>query len=72
MPEPQYTRGIKADLDAYPGTRAFTVRDRQGTRIFHCSMPEGMPEDSLLEFLEAWLNEADPSLRLLPSDRRIS
>lgn len=64
---PAYTRGVKEDLDAYDGTRGFSMRDRLGKRIFHCTMPAGTPETMLVEFLEGWLEELDPTIHLEPS-----
>lgn len=60
-------RGVFEDLDAFPDTRAFLVRDAAGTRIFHCTLPSNVPETTLeflYTFLETWLEEAAPPPRL--------
>lgn len=62
--ETRLGRGVKEDLDAFDGTRAFTIRNGQGKRIFHCTLPASLPDDSLIEFMESFLERKDPVLRL--------
>lgn len=54
------TRGVFEDLDAFDGTPHFTMRNAQGKRIFHCTLPAGLPDDSLIEFFEELLDRKDP------------
>lgn len=61
------SRGFFEDLDAFPGTISFCLRDRKGTRIFHCTVPSGISTDareSLCIFLESFLDELDPPSHL--------
>jgi hypothetical protein len=58
---PSYTRGVKWDLDCYDGTQGLSIRDSQGKRIFHCTMPAGTNAEPLLEFLEWWIDVLEPT-----------
>jgi hypothetical protein len=62
--EPQSLRGIREVRHEFPGIRCFHVITSKGEKRLQVIAPAGDVNERLIGFMEAWLNDVDPPLKL--------